>query len=185
MHANRFVRASRMLLALLCLAGITAAGCQSSTHGSSSRLEKILASGELRVGLTADQPPLNMRNKAGEMIGLEIDMMRALSDAMGLEARFVPMPFSDLLTALEKGKVDVVASGVTITPERNARVAFAGPYFITGKSVLSKSEKISSVESVSELDVAGRTYAALAGSTSEKFIRESLPNATLVTTENY
>jgi polar amino acid transport system substrate-binding protein len=152
---------------------------------ASPRLAQILARGELRVGLSGNQPPLNMRNKRGEVIGLEVDLMDALTQAMGLAARYETMPFAELLPALEKGEVDLVISGMTITPERNARVAFAGPYFISGKSVLTKSETIARVDKATELDDPNRTYAALAGSNSEQFVREVLPKAKLVATRDY
>jgi len=152
---------------------------------ASERLQRILESGELRVGLSGNQPPLNMRNKRGEIIGFEVDLVKALAHAMGLEVRLVPRPFAELLPALEKGDVDLVISGMTITPERNARVAFAGPYFISGKSVLTKSEMIANVTSATELDDPSRRYAALAGSTSEKFVKDVLPRSELVTTPDY
>jgi polar amino acid transport system substrate-binding protein len=173
-----------LLLGLLVLA---LGACQSFQTRApvSERLQRVLESRELRVGLTGNQPPLNMKNKRGELIGLEVDVVKALADAMGLEVRLVVTPFADLLPALEEGEVDLVISGMTITPERNARVAFAGPYFISGKSVLSKSKKIASVESPSALDDPSHTYAALAGSTSEKFVKDVLPQAKLVTTSDY
>jgi polar amino acid transport system substrate-binding protein len=156
-----------------------------TSRSASARLQQILDSGELRVGLSGSQPPLNMRNQQGELIGLEVDLMTALAHSMGLEVRFVTRPFADLLPTLEKGDVDLVISGMTITPERNARVAFAGPYFISGKSVLTKSKTIAAVDSTTELDDPNRTYAALAGSTSEKFVKEALPRAKLVSTPDY
>jgi polar amino acid transport system substrate-binding protein len=173
-----------LLLGLLALA---LGACQSfSTRApQSERLQRVLESRELRVGLSGNQPPLNMKNKRGEIIGLEVDVVEALARAMGLEVRLVVTPFAGLLPALEKGEVDLVISGMTITPERNARVAFAGPYFISGKSVLSKSKKVASVESPSALDDPSHTYAALAGSTSEKFVKDVLPKAKLVTTSDY
>ena len=61
------------------------------------RLQSIVQSGELRVGLSGNQPPLNMKNKRGEIIGLEVDLLEALASSMGLEARLVVMPFADLL----------------------------------------------------------------------------------------
>ena len=173
------------------LLALSLVACESFPTGgaagspASPRLQDILASGELRVGLSGNQPPLNMRNKQGEIIGLEVDLMNALAESMRLKARFVTKPFAELLPALEKGEVDLVISGMTITPERNARVAFAGPYFISGKSVLSKSETIARVDSATELDDPNRTYAALAGSTSEQFVNEVLPQAKLVTTPDY
>ncbi len=173
-----------LLLGLLALA---LGACQSFLAGApvSERLQRVLESRELRVGLSGNQPPLNMKNERGEIIGLEVDVVEALADAMGLEVRLVVTPFADLLPALEKGEVDLVISGMTITPERNARVAFVGPYFISGKSVLSKSKKIAGVESPSALDDPSRTYAALAGSTSEKFVKDVLPQAKLVTAADY
>ncbi len=176
-------------LLLLAVAAVLLAGCQSlgwpQGDGHPPRLQGILASGELRVGVSGNQPPLNMRSKTGNLIGLEIELIRALASSMGLHARFVQRPFAELLPALERGDVDLVISGMTITPERNARVAFAGPYLISGKSLLSKSRRISSVETPSELNDSARTYAALAGSTSEAFVRDILPRARLVPTRDY
>ncbi len=179
--------------ALLCgLLVFVLGACQSfSTAGvgtsvpAAARLERILERGEIRAGLSGNQPPLNMKNKSGEIIGLEVDLLEALALSMGLEVSLVPMPFADLLPALEKGDVDLVMSGMTITPERNARVAFVGPYVISGKSLLSKSKTIANVESVAALDLPGRTYAALRGSTSEDFVRTNLPQAKLVPTRDY
>ena len=158
------------------------AGTSASAQG---RLDRIIESGQLRVGLSGNQPPLNMKNKSGEIIGLEVDLLEALAESMGLETILVAMPFADLLPALEKGEVDLVMSGMTITPERNARVAFVGPYVISGKSLLTKSKTIANVESVSVLDMPGRTYAALRGSTSENFVKTNLPQAKLVATRDY
>ena len=164
-------------------------GCQSFPNpgggGDSVQLAKILDRGELRVGMSGSQPPLNMSDTRGQIIGLEVDIMKTLADSMGLELKYVTMPFAELLPALEQGSVDLVISGMTITPERNARVAFAGPYFISGKSVLTKSETIARVTETTTLDDPNRTYAALAGSTSEEFVREVLPKAKLVLTEDY
>jgi polar amino acid transport system substrate-binding protein len=177
-----------LLLGLLALA---LAACQSlptplaSQASSSTRLQRILEEGALRVGLTGNQPPLNMKSKSGQIIGLEVDLVEALAGSMRLDVTLVEKPFAELLPALEKGELDLVISGVTITPERNARVAFAGPYFISGKSVLTKSEKLANVDSTRALDDPSRAYAALAGSTSERFVKEMLPRAKLIATRDY
>ena len=149
-----------------------------------TRLQRIVESGELRVGLTGNQPPLNMKARNGKIIGLDVDLIQALAASMGLDVRLVAKPFAELLPALEKGEVDLVISGMTITPERNARVAFVGPYVISGKSVLTKSKEIARA-GAGALDDSDRTYAALAGSTSEKFVKQSLPKAKLVATRDY
>jgi polar amino acid transport system substrate-binding protein len=181
---HRFFLHVLCALALAACASPTSTGSRDSSS-SPTRLQGILDSGELRIGLSGDQPPLNMTNKSGEIIGLEVDLMNALARSMGMNPKFVVKPFADLLPALDRGDVDLVISGMTITPERNARFAFAGPYFISGKSVLTKSETIANVDSVTKLDDPARTYAALAGSTSEMFVRSVLPQAKLVSTQDY
>ena len=182
------IRASRLLL-LAVAAVLLLGGCQSLSGqqggGHPPRLQRILTSGELRVGVSGNQPPLNMRSRSGNVIGLEIELVQALASSMGLRATLVQKNFAELLPALERGDVDLVISGMTITPERNARVAFAGPYLISGKSVLSKSKRVASVETPGELDDPSRSYAALAGSTSEAFVRDILPRARLVSTPDY
>lgn len=182
------MRPLRALLLGLLVLGVSA--CQSfgpASGGSPapSRLTRILETGELRVGLTANQPPLNMKSKSGEIIGLDVDLVRALAGSMQLEVKLVEMPFADLLSSLEKGDVDLVVSGMTITPERNARVAFVGPYVISGKSVLTKSETLARVTDRTVLDDPARSYAVLAGSTSETFVRAAFPKAKLVATVDY
>jgi polar amino acid transport system substrate-binding protein len=184
------MRLLRLFLPILLV--LSQLACQSSTtsgggHSSTSpmRLQSILESGELRVGLSGNQPPLNMTNKSGEIIGLEVDLMKALAQSMGLTVRFVVKPFADLIPAIENGEVDVVISGMTITPERNARVAFVGPYFISGKSVLTKSAEIASAENATLLNNADHRYAVLAGSTSEAFVNQVLPKAVSVPAKDY
>jgi polar amino acid transport system substrate-binding protein len=184
------MRLLQLILPLLLV--LTQLACQSSLTGSGGdspsapmRLQRILDSGELRVGLSGNQPPLNMADKNGEIIGLEVDLMKALAHSMGLTTRFVVKPFADLIPAIERGEVDVVISGMTITPERNARVAFVGPYFISGKSVLTKSQAIASADNATLLNNADQRYAVLAGSTSEDFVEQVLPKATSVPTTDY
>jgi len=178
-----FLPALLMLPQLACQSSLTGSGGDSSS--APMRLQRILDSGELRVGMSGNQPPLNMADRNGEIIGLEVDLMQALAQSMGLTARFVIKPFADLIPAIERGEVDVVISGMTITPERNARVAFVGPYFISGKSVLTKSPTIASADNATLLNNADQRYAVLAGSTSETFVEQVLPKATSVPAVDY
>ena len=179
-------------LVLPILLALTQLACQSSLMGSGGnssstpiRLQRILDSGELRIGLSGNQPPLNMTDKNGKLIGLEVDLMEALAQSMGLTTRYVVKPFADLIPAIERGEVDLVISGMTITPERNARVAFVGPYFISGKSVLTKSRAIASADNATLLNNADQRYAVLAGSTSEAFVEQMLPKAVSVPATDY
>lgn len=171
---------------------LVATGCQSlSALNSGTRsgmeteiLHRIIKSGALRVGITGTQPPLNMKNKSGEMIGLDVELGQALAEAMKLELVLVESPFSNLLTGLEAGQFDMVISSMTITPARNARVAFAGPYLISGSSLLTRSELAKTLLTQASLNSPERSWAALEGSTGEALILEAFPLAKFVGIED-
>jgi polar amino acid transport system substrate-binding protein len=135
--------------------------------------------------MSGDQAPLNVKSKSGEVIGLEADLAQLLAAAMGVELKIVEKPFPDLLPALKAGKVDMVMSGVTITLERNTRFAFVGPYFISGKSILTKSATLSQADESEDINEKGLTLTALAGSTSQGFVEAVAPSAKLVTIQSY
>src|SRR5262245_10384882 len=137
------------------------------------------------VGTAASMPPLNMRTKTGEIIGMEVDLARAMATSMKVKLRLAPMAFADLLPALEAGRVDMVLSGVTITPERNMRFAFVGPYFVSGKSFLAKEATLTSAKGSADLNDPSRRLAALRASTSQAFVEQYMPRASLTLIRDY
>lgn len=148
-------------------------------------LDRILKRGELVVGISGNQPPLNATSKEGNIIGLDADLAILMADTMDVKVKFNTIPFSELLSSLEAGKVDVIISGMTITPERNLKVAFVGPYFISGKSIITTKEKALSLDSVADINTPATTLTALKGSTSQAFVEKCIPEAKLITTKNY
>jgi polar amino acid transport system substrate-binding protein len=150
-----------------------------------SALERIIKKGELVVGTTGTQPPMTATSKKGEIIGLDVDISRAMASAMGVKLKFVPMPFAELLPALEAGKVDLVLSDMTITAERNKKVAFVGPYLVAGKGILAVAERFAALKEAKGLDTPEVTVAALKDSTSQKFAETSISKAKLILASSY
>jgi len=74
---------------------------------------------------------------------------------------------------------------MTITPTRNLKVAFVGPYFISGKSILTKQANIDSMNEPSKINNPDRVLVALKGSTSQIFAEKMFPKAKLVLTDDY
>ncbi len=148
-------------------------------------LKRILKRGELVVGTTGQQPPMNATNKQGTLIGLDIDLATHMAEAMGVKIKFDTMDFADLLPALEKGKVDMVVSGMTATPSRNTRIAFVGPYFVSGKGLLAKAARYADMQANEGLNAPSVTVTALKQSTSQKFAETLMPKAQLVLTDSY
>ena len=166
-------------IAVLACTLLALAGCERPS-ARPLPIQRILKAGELRVGTSADSPPLTTHDRNGQLMGLEIDLVQAMGDTMKVKVHFVEIPFAELIPSLERGDIDLAVAGMTITPERNARVAFAGPYFISGNTLLAKNRELVNTEDPAQLDDPKLSFAALDGSTSAAFVRAHMPKAKLV-----
>jgi polar amino acid transport system substrate-binding protein len=148
-------------------------------------IDRILQRGELAVGMAGNMPPMNMTSKEGELIGYEVDLAKAMAKAMGVRVKLTIMPFAELIPALQAGKIDLILSNMTITPGRNLKVAFVGPYFISGKAFLTKIKTIAMADEAEDIDAKNTKLVALKGSTSQAFVEDAMPDATLIAANDY
>lgn len=159
--------------------------CIGFAASAQQTIEKIRKSGMIKVGMTGSQPPYNMEAKDGSLMGFEVDLAELLAESMNIKLEIVRLPFKDLMPSLEKGNIDAIMSGMTITMNRNARAAFIGPYMLSGKSILTKADVLAKIDEKEELNQADLKLTALAGSTSEKFIELFLPEANYLPVDDY
>jgi polar amino acid transport system substrate-binding protein len=172
-----------LLMFLMILGGEVSAADKNLS--SSPTLNRILTKKELVIGTAASMPPLNMKTKDGKIIGMEMDLAQDFAMAMEVKLTVKPMAFKDLLPALESGQVDMVLSAMTMTPTRNLKVAFVGPYFSSGKSLLTKTANIESVNTLEKMNNPEKTLVALKGSTSQSFVENLIPKAKLFLVDDY
>jgi polar amino acid transport system substrate-binding protein len=140
-------------------------------------LNKVLETGELRIGMSGDQPPFSMTASDKTMFGLDVDMAKGLAENIGVKAKLVKMDFKDLIPALQNGEIDMIISGLTMSIDRNKKVAFVGPYIISGNSLLTKNKEYSEANSTEEIDKEGVKIAVMQGTTSEEFVIANFENA--------
>lgn len=143
-------------------------------------LQRVVDFKMLRVGMSADQPPMTTLNKQGGVMGFDVDLARGLASAMRVELDIQVMPFGDLLTALEKNEIDMIISNMSITPERSERAYFVGPYMMSGKSILTRNSVLAQANDGKEINRADLKLAAVENSTSAMFVTEAAPDAQLV-----
>jgi len=170
---------TKLLLVFALAFSITVPGITQNT------LSKIIKNGEIRIGMTGNQPPYSMKTKNDRLMGYEVDLATILAESMGVKLNMVELPFSELMPALQNGKVDAVMSGMTITPERNMKALFAGPYTLSGKSILTKSKVLAQISEAEEANLKKYKITCLKGSTSERFVRAFMPNTEVIPVENY
>lgn len=148
-------------------------------------MDRIVEKGELVVGTSGAQAPMTVVSKKGEIMGLDADIARALAAALDVKVNFKLLPFAELLPALEAGQVDMVISGLTITGERNRKVAFVGPYFPSGKGILTLSDRFAALNQAQGLNAPDVGIAALKDSTSQDYVEALMPKSKFVPTASY
>lgn len=168
---------------VMMVAAITLLTC-SAVHAGAV-FDGILKSGVLRVGITGDAPPLNATDKKGDIIGMDADIAGLIASNMNVTLKFVKMPFNQLLPALKAKKIDMIISGMTITMDRNLDVAFVGPYYASGKGILTRTDKIAALQQPNALNSGNFTVAVLKDSTSQRFVAQAAPKAKVIATESY
>ena len=102
----------------------------------------------LRIGTDATYPPFeSMKN--GAFVGFDIELGEAIAQEMGAKTRWINTAFDGVFPALLAGKIDLVMSAVTITPERQKRLAFSQPYYLAGQIVaVRKNQNLSGLEAL-------------------------------------
>ena len=154
--------------------------CLASGSLAGPVLDAIKAGGQIRVGLDPTFPPLEAKAKDGSLMGFDVDLALRIAQAMGVRPVFSQMPFKNLLPALKAKQIDLIISGMTITPARNLEAVFVGPYLLSGQTALIKGQLASRVRRVADLNSSAYTVAATSHTTSEQAVRDILPKAKLI-----
>jgi polar amino acid transport system substrate-binding protein len=81
------------------------------------------------VGTDAAYAPFESQNEKGEIVGFDIDVVKAIADKAGIDVKFVNTPWEGIFNALAQGDRDMIVSSVTITDERKQTMDFSAPYF--------------------------------------------------------
>lgn len=148
-------------------------------------LQRVVDFKVLKVGMSGNQPPMTMANREGGLMGFDVDLAKALADAMKVKLEIVPMPFGKLMEALEKDEIDMILSGLAITPERTEMVSFVGPYMMSGKSILTKDSVLAKMSGSKEFNRKDLKLLALSNSTSASFVKTVAPEAQLIEVASY
>ena len=111
----------------------------SMAYAANDELSQIQESGKLKVGVEGTYPPYTYHDDDGELTGFDVEVAKAIAGKLGVEADFTESDWDSLLAGIDSGRLDTVINAVSITPEREEKYDFAGPYFyITQQIVVAK-----------------------------------------------
>lgn len=160
--------------------GVVVALAFASGAFAGDTLQRIIDFKTLKVGMSADQPPMTAINREGGVMGFDVDLARAMAAAMRVQLDIQVMPFGELLKALQEDRIDMVISNMSITPERSEQAYFVGPYMMSGKSILTRNSVLAEAGDSGAFNRNDVRMAAVKNGTSAMFIRENAPDAQLV-----
>lgn len=133
---------------------------------------------QLTVGMELAYPPFEMTDRNGDPAGFSVDLAHELGKALGKTIVIENMAFDGLIPALKTGKIDLIISSMTATPERARSIDFSDAYLHMGLSLLVKND--SPIRSAADLDRPGRVVAVKKGTTGHLYAANHLQLATVL-----
>jgi arginine/lysine/histidine transporter system substrate-binding protein len=158
-----------VLLMSILLMGVLAAcgsGENKTEEGTSDNKEAKV----LKMGTSADYAPFEYIDtaKGEEPTGIDIELAKTITEKLGYELEIQDMDFGGLISSLQNGQVDFVASAMSATEERKKSVDFSDIYYTSKHIVVSK--KGSGLQAVEDLN--GKTVGTQLGSIQETKAKE-------------
>ena len=121
---------------------IILAGC-TTVDMSKAGPEEIKEYGKLVVATSPDFPPFESLDKAGNVIGWDIDVAKALAEKLGVELEIQKMEFDAVLSSVAAGKVHIGMAGISNTAKRDESVDFSMNVFDSSQMIIVRADNTS------------------------------------------
>ncbi len=102
-------------------------GEEAGTHPYTTPEGTEYPNGTLVMATNAQFPPYELL-EGDKVVGFDADMMKAVCDKLGYELKIENMDFDSIIAAVDSGKADVGAAGMTVTEDRLKNIDFSNPY---------------------------------------------------------
>ena len=138
------------------------------------------------IGTKFDQPGLGLKNPDGTMSGFDVDVATYVAEQLGYapgDIEWKESPSGQRETLIQNDQVDFIVATYSITDARKEKVDFAGPYLITGQSLLVRADNsdILGAESLEN----NKKLCSVTGSTPAQRIKDKYPGVQLQQYDTY
>ena len=140
-------------------------------------IDDAVKAGTLRVGMDPTYMPFEMTNKRGEIIGFEVDLLKAMAKAMGVKLELVSTGYDGIIPALLTNKFDMIGSGMTLTQERNLRLNFSEPFIVVGQTLLIRKDLEGKIKTYKDLNDPQYRITSKVGTTGEMVAKKLISKA--------
>jgi len=137
----------------------------------------------IAVGIDANLPPLGTYDEKNDIAGFDVDIARALAQALGVQLEIVPVGASTRVLFLMSDKVDAVMGGMTRTAERLKVIDFSDPVNTEVLGILTTDA--THYDHFEQLNSSSVRLVQVRGTTPVELIHAQLPQAQLLLLDNY
>ena len=147
-----------LVMVLGLLAGCGSSNADSSTDNSGGDTAKLV------VATSPDFPPFESL-EGGEVVGIEVDILKLIAEKMSMELDIQQMDFDSVIPGVQAGKFDVGMSGITVTDKRKENVDFSSVYFMAAQAIVVSADS----GITGKADLEGKKVSVQTGTTAEDY----------------
>ena len=156
------MKLKKMMCAVLAGACVfSMAACGNKDNSSKDGDEKKT----LVMATNAEFPPFEYY-EGGEVVGIDAELAAAIGEKLGMDVEIEDMAFDSVIPAVQSGKADFGAAGITITEDRKAQVDFSDEYYTSKQKIIVKSDN---TEITGPEDLEGKKIGVQQGTTGDIF----------------
>ena len=132
-------------------------------------LEDVQKAGKLVIATSPDFPPFESLGDDGEVVGIEVDILKKICEELGVEMVIEQMDFESVLPGVQAGKYDVGMSGISITEKRQKNALFTDPYCLAAQAIV----VVEGSSIAGKADLEGKKISVQTGTTAESFCMDN------------
>lgn len=164
-----------MLRKLIGLAAAAAVATGLAGPAQAAELQEIIDQGTVRIGVPIDVPPFGYMDAQNQPIGLDVDVARAIGEALGVEVELQQITSANRVPYLVTDRLDMVIAAMGATPERAQQVAFSSPYSALSIGVFGPAE----IAVAAPGDLGDTSIAVARGTTQDIELTAAAPEANI------
>ena len=162
------MKMKKLLAAVLALTMLLALAACGSGNSDTNTASGSAGKTTVTVATSPDFPPFESLD-GSEVVGIEVDILQAITEKLGMEMKLEQMDFESVIPGVQAGKFDIGMSGITITEDRQKNCDFTQSYFLASQAIVVTPDS----DITCKADLEGKTISVQTGTTAEEYCMEN------------
>ena len=162
------MKMKKLLAAVLALTMLLALAACGSGNSDTNTASGSAGKTTVTVATSPDFPPFESLD-GSEVVGIEVDILQAITGKLGLEMQLEQMDFESVIPGVQAGKFDIGMSGITITADRQKNCDFTQPYFLASQAIVVTPDSPITCKA----DLEGKKVSVQTGTTAEEYCMDN------------